>query len=96
MSKHNNVNPDHYKVAGRERPGKGIARRSAGISNRQAPSEEARGRRKAPPFREPGATAADSGEKPRARKVAGASGKGSTRTRAATARRQAGTAGRRK
>jgi hypothetical protein len=22
MSKYNNVNPDHYKVAGRERPGK--------------------------------------------------------------------------
>jgi len=25
MSKHNNVNPDHYKLAGRERPGKGVA-----------------------------------------------------------------------
>jgi hypothetical protein len=25
MSKYNNVNPDHYKVAGRERPGKGVA-----------------------------------------------------------------------
>lgn len=24
MSKHNNVNPDHYKVAGREHPGEGI------------------------------------------------------------------------
>jgi hypothetical protein len=24
MSKHNNVNPDHYKVAGRERPGEGV------------------------------------------------------------------------
>jgi hypothetical protein len=26
MSKRINVNPDHYKVAGRERPGDGIAR----------------------------------------------------------------------
>jgi hypothetical protein len=25
MSKDNNVNPDHYKLAGRERPGKGVA-----------------------------------------------------------------------
>ena len=25
MSKHINVNPDHYKVAGRERPGKAAA-----------------------------------------------------------------------
>jgi hypothetical protein len=25
MSKYNNVNPDHYKVAGRERPGKTTA-----------------------------------------------------------------------
>lgn len=24
MSKYNNVNPDHYKVAGRERPGQDI------------------------------------------------------------------------
>jgi hypothetical protein len=24
MSKHNNVNPDHYKLRGRERPGKGM------------------------------------------------------------------------
>jgi hypothetical protein len=24
MSKYNNVNPDHYKVAGRERPGKAV------------------------------------------------------------------------
>jgi hypothetical protein len=27
VSKYNNVNPDHYKVAGRERPGKGIVPR---------------------------------------------------------------------
>jgi hypothetical protein len=26
MSKHNNVNPDHYKVAGRERPGIAVAK----------------------------------------------------------------------
>ena len=25
MSKHINVNPDHYKVAGRERPGESVA-----------------------------------------------------------------------
>jgi hypothetical protein len=24
MSRHNNVNPDHYKVAGREHPGEGV------------------------------------------------------------------------
>jgi hypothetical protein len=24
MSKHNNVNPDHYKAAGRERPGENV------------------------------------------------------------------------
>jgi hypothetical protein len=24
MSKHINVNPDHYKIAGRERPGDGV------------------------------------------------------------------------
>lgn len=28
MSKYNNVNPDHYKVAGRERPGKTTAIRN--------------------------------------------------------------------
>ena len=26
MSKHINVNPDHYKVAGRERPGSAVAK----------------------------------------------------------------------
>jgi hypothetical protein len=26
MSKHNNVNPDHYTVAGRERPGNAVAK----------------------------------------------------------------------
>jgi len=26
MSKRNNVNPDHYKVAGRERPGNAVAK----------------------------------------------------------------------
>ena len=28
MSKYNNVNPDHYKLAGRERPGKAAAGRA--------------------------------------------------------------------
>jgi len=26
MSKHNNVNPDHYKTGGRERPGNPVAK----------------------------------------------------------------------
>lgn len=26
MSKNNNVNPDHYKLAGRERPGNAVAK----------------------------------------------------------------------
>jgi len=26
MSKYNNVNPDHYKMAGRERPGNAVAK----------------------------------------------------------------------
>ena len=29
MSKHINVNPDHYKVAGRGRPGKGLVKPKA-------------------------------------------------------------------
>ena len=37
MSKRINVNPDHYKVRGRERPGKDIARPPAGTRNRQTP-----------------------------------------------------------
>ena len=28
MSKHNNVNPDYYKLAGRERPGESVAAKS--------------------------------------------------------------------
>jgi hypothetical protein len=28
MSKHNNVNPDHYKVSGREKPGESVAAKS--------------------------------------------------------------------
>jgi len=37
MSKRINVNPDHYKVRGRERPGKDVARPPAGSGNRQMP-----------------------------------------------------------
>ena len=45
MSKKINVNPDHYKVAGRERPGEDIVHeaerrelaRGAGAARRQAP-----------------------------------------------------------
>ena len=40
MSKRINVNPDHYKVAGRERPGDGVARspkaKAAGDSDPKA------------------------------------------------------------
>ena len=38
MSKHNNVNPGQYKVAGRERPGKDIPEpeRSSGTEQDQA------------------------------------------------------------
>jgi hypothetical protein len=38
MSKHNNVNPDHYKVAGRERPGNAVAKapKQASTVNRDA------------------------------------------------------------
>ena len=32
MTKSNNVNPDHYKLAGRERPGKGVALKFKGTS----------------------------------------------------------------
>ena len=48
MSKHNNVNPDHYKVAGRERQGENVihaverreakrARRGASPASRKVP-----------------------------------------------------------
>jgi hypothetical protein len=40
MSKYNNVNPDHYKVAGRERPGK------VGAARNKAQSTEAEERRR--------------------------------------------------
>jgi len=33
MSKHNNVNPDHYKVAGRERPGNAVAKAPKATAN---------------------------------------------------------------
>jgi hypothetical protein len=58
MSKKSNVNPDHYKVAGRERQGENIVHQvekskerhsRAGISNRESPAEEARERREHPP-----------------------------------------------
>jgi hypothetical protein len=34
MSKANNVNPDHYKVAGRERPGNAVAKAPKATANR--------------------------------------------------------------
>ena len=44
MSKYNNVNPDHYKVRGRERPGKGIVPKEHPKTT--APIEEKRWKRK--------------------------------------------------
>ena len=35
MSKHNNVNPDHYKVAGRERPGNAAAKAPKAIAHEE-------------------------------------------------------------
>jgi hypothetical protein len=40
VSKHINVNPDHYKVAGRERPGTAVAR--APKQEMQSEAERAR------------------------------------------------------
>jgi len=40
MSKYNIVNPDHYKVAGRERPGNAVAKAPKAMADR----EEARAR----------------------------------------------------
>ena len=40
MSKSNNVNPDHYKVAGRERPGHAVAKAPKAMAD----LEEARAR----------------------------------------------------
>ena len=40
MSKRINVNPDHYKVAGRERPGNAVAK----APKDQGDNEKARGR----------------------------------------------------
>jgi hypothetical protein len=40
MSRYNNVNPDHYKVAGRERPGNAVAKAPKAM----AELEEARAR----------------------------------------------------
>lgn len=51
MSKHNNVNPDHYKVGGREHPGEGIHHEQ---NKREMKMEEKaleRQKRKSPPPR---------------------------------------------
>lgn len=45
MSKNINVNPDHYKVAGRERPGEDIVH----SEERQALERASRGLRRQPP-----------------------------------------------
>ncbi len=47
MSKHINVNPDHYKVAGRERPGNAVAKapKSIGHDPRAAQRREELNRR---------------------------------------------------
>ena len=48
MSKHINVNPDHYKVAGRERPGKNIVKAPKQPLRAEIPMK---GRSVAPPTR---------------------------------------------
>ena len=45
MSKSNNVNPDHYKVAGRERPGKATAVRARAKSTEEEERARWAGRR---------------------------------------------------
>jgi len=35
VSKHNNVNPDHYKVGGRERPGNAAAKAPKAIAHEE-------------------------------------------------------------
>lgn len=39
MSKHNNVNPDYYKVAGRERQGHAVAKAPNQLGNRARADE---------------------------------------------------------
>jgi hypothetical protein len=36
MSKHNNVNPDYYKVAGRETPGSAVAKAPKALADDEA------------------------------------------------------------
>jgi hypothetical protein len=48
MSKYNNVNPDHYKLAGRERPGKTTAVRARAKSTEEEERARWAGRAKAP------------------------------------------------
>jgi hypothetical protein len=52
MSKNNNVNPDHYKVAGRERPGNAVAPAPKANADREKArarwNERQRQERKAP------------------------------------------------
>ena len=40
MSKSNNVNPDHYKVAGRERPGNAVAKAPKQMAEREKAKEK--------------------------------------------------------
>ena len=50
MSKHNNVNPDQYKLAGRERPGDGILheqnKERASVQEHELREEAKQGKRK--------------------------------------------------
>ncbi len=49
MSKRINVNPDHYKVAGRERPGESVAAKAPkqpSAMNRDAQDQQARWERR--------------------------------------------------
>jgi hypothetical protein len=42
MSKYNNVNPDHYKVAGRERPGNAVAKAPKALGEQEEAKARAR------------------------------------------------------
>ena len=48
MSKHINVNPDHYKVAGRERQGEDVVHRAERKSLREQETQRERQARKKP------------------------------------------------
>ena len=66
MSKHINVNPDHYKVAGRERQGDAVIQnlQRQQFAQQRAQTERWQAKHSGPPWE---ATAADTAEAERAR-----------------------------